>query len=183
MGQSQARRRSGGLQFLIALAGALLAPMAAARAQSVETVDASLLGNDGKEIGKVTLRGGSGPTVLRVAVAVGKLTPGWHGIHLHAVGDCSDHDKFQASKGHVNHGGRKHGLLNAEGPDAGDLANVFAAADGSVNAEVSSPTPLAGANGLRDADGAALVLHAGEDDHATQPIGGAGARVACAVVK
>lgn len=167
----------------LSLAAALALPVDGARAQAAETVEAQLLGNDGKAIGTVTLRGGAGPTVMRVSVAAGKLTPGWHGIHLHAVGDCSDHDKFQASKGHVNHGGRKHGLLNAEGPDDGDLPNVHAAADGSVNAEVSSPTPLTGAKGLRDADGAALVIHAGEDDHASQPIGGAGARVACAVIK
>ena len=37
--------------------------------------------------------------------------------------------------------------------------------------------------GLRDADGSALVVHLNADDHMAQPIGGAGARVACAVVK
>lgn len=168
--------------LVLALAAAMSLP-AILGAEAAETMEAPLLGNDGSEIGKVMLRGGSGPTVLRITVVAGKVTPGWHGVHLHSVGDCSDHDKFQASKGHVNHGGRKHGLLNAEGPDEGDLPNVFAAADGSVNAEVSTPTPLSGANGLRDADGSAFVMHANEDDHNAQPIGGAGARVACAVVK
>jgi Cu-Zn family superoxide dismutase len=33
---------------------------------------------------------------------------------------------------------------------------------------------------LIDQDGAAIVVHASPDDHETQPIGGAGARVACA---
>jgi Cu-Zn family superoxide dismutase len=36
---------------------------------------------------------------------------------------------------------------------------------------------------LSDADGSALVFHANADDQTTQPIGGAGDRVACAVVK
>lgn len=161
----------------IVLATALALPTAGLRA---DTVEAPLIGNDGTEIGKVELRGGAGPTVARIAVQAGKVSPGWHGVHFHGVGDCSDHEKFLASKSHVNHGGRKHGLLNPEGPDDGDLPNVFAAADGSVNAEVSSPTPLAG---LRDADGSALVMHAGADDHTTQPIGGAGARVACAMIR
>jgi Cu-Zn family superoxide dismutase len=37
--------------------------------------------------------------------------------------------------------------------------------------------------GLKDADGSALVIHAAADDQTTQPIGGAGERVACAVIK
>ena len=43
------------------------------------------------------------------------------------------------------------------------------------------PTP--GKSALKDADGAAVVVHASPDDYSSQPIGGAGARVACAVVK
>jgi len=36
---------------------------------------------------------------------------------------------------------------------------------------------------LLDEDGTALIIHENRDDHLTQPIGGAGARVACAVIK
>jgi len=35
---------------------------------------------------------------------------------------------------------------------------------------------------LLDADGSAIVIHANPDDHMTQPIGGAGARVACGAI-
>ena len=40
-----------------------------------------------------------------------------------------------------------------------------------------------GPHGLKDSDGSAFVIHANEDDHSTQPIGGAGARIACSVIK
>ena len=39
------------------------------------------------------------------------------------------------SKAHVNHDQSKHGLLNAEGPDEGDLPNLYAAQDGSAAAD------------------------------------------------
>ena len=93
--------------------------------------------------GRVDLR--QGPTGLLIKIEASGLTPGWHGIHFHAVGDCSDTAKFEKSKAHVNHDQSKHGLLNPEGPDEGDLPNVFANADGSVNAEVSSGASLSAA--------------------------------------
>ena len=162
---------------------AALSPVAAL-AQTPETAEAQVIDNKGAAIGSLQLRGSAAGTVLRLSLKAGSLTPGWHGVHLHAVGDCSDTDKFMNSKAHVNHDNRKHGLLNAEGPDNGDLPNIYAAADGSVNAELFTPfAKVSGANGLKDADGSALIVHAAEDDHSTQPIGNAGARVACAVIK
>jgi Cu-Zn family superoxide dismutase len=161
---------------LVACAGALAQPAAA-------PVEASLVGPKGDAIGKITLRGGENATLVRITINAGGLTPGWHGLHFHAVGDCSDAGQFQLSKGHVNHDASKHGLLNADGPDDGDLPNIYANADGSANAEVATDLSLVGEQGLKDADGSALVIHASEDDHATQPIGNAGARVGCAVIK
>jgi Cu-Zn family superoxide dismutase len=75
-------------------------------------------------------------------------------------------------------------MLNPDGPDEGDLPNIMVNQDGSAQAEVSSlAVRILGQNGLKDSDGSALVIHAGEDDHTSQPIGNAGARVACAVLK
>ena len=156
-------------------------------APDAEVVEAALVNNQGATIGRVTVRGGESATVVRITVDPGGLTPGWHGLHFHAVGDCSDVARFEASKGHVNQEDAKHGLLNPEGPDEGDLPNLFAAPDGSVKAEVSTHEILLTGEddepSLRDQDGSALIIHAGEDDHTGQPIGNAGARVACAVIK
>lgn len=137
---------------------------------------------DGRSAGRVALTRGPHGLLLRIE---GENWPqGWHGVHLHAVGNCAA-PAFTSAAGHVNHAGatRQHGLMNPEGPDLGDLQNVWAHADGTARAEVFMPTagrPAPGA--FLDADGLALVVHANADDHLTQPIGGAGDRIACAVL-
>ena len=164
------------------VAGGLTAPALAQ--QSPQTFEGAIMGAKGENIGKLTIRSGENATVMRITINAGGLTPGWHGMHFHQVGDCSDPGKYELSKGHVNHDNAKHGLLNSDGPDQGDLPNIYANADGSANAEVSSESILlTGDEGLKDKDGSALVIHASEDDHTSQPIGNAGARVACAAIK
>ena len=171
----------------LAAMAAMIAPALAQKDDSApaapQTFESAITNGKGDRIGTIKIRDGANTLVLRLQIQAGGLQPGWHGIHFHAVGDCSDTDKFEKSKAHVNHDHSKHGLLNAEGPDEGDLPNIFANGDGSANAEVSSETPLTGEGGLKDADGSALIIHANEDDHATQPIGGAGARVGCSVIR
>jgi Cu-Zn family superoxide dismutase len=145
---------------------------------------AALAGTGGANVGTATFNEGPRGVVIRVE---GRgLPPGWHGVHLHQKGDCSD-PAFQSAGGHT-HGGPKsvHGLKNAQATDTGDLPNVFVAADGTLNAELFTAfVTLGGGSGrqaLLDADGATLVLHANPDDHVSQPIGGAGARIACGVI-
>ncbi len=145
----------------------------------------SFKAGDGAARGSATLTGAPGGVMVRLALT--GLKPGWHAIHFHAKGDCSD-AAFQSAGAHINHTTpRQHGLLNPMGPDFGDLPNVYAGADGAANAEVFSTLVSlrgeGGRPGLIDADGSAIVVHANADDGLTQPIGGAGDRVACAVVK
>lgn len=140
--------------------------------------EAPLTGQDGLKIGAVQLADGRHGMVVRVQA--GGIGEGFHGVHLHEVGDCSDAAAgFKASGGHIDIAGNQHGLLNPDGYHVGaDFPNVYAGLDGHLGAELF-------AAGLRleqadDSDGFALVIHAREDDHKTQPIGGAGARIACA---
>lgn len=140
-----------------------------------------IVGGDGTVIGALNILDGPNGVVLEATINPGGLTPGWHGLHLHQVGDCSDTGTFKLSGGHVGKVESGHGLLNPKGPEGGDLPNIWAAADGSAGYEAFS-TLTTGAD-LADADGAALIIHTDRDDHMTQPIGGAGARVACAVIK
>ncbi len=162
----------GALVFVAMVSGASAADMAEARIADTE----------GATIGKVTFE--QAPGGVLVSVDVTGLPPGGHGIHLHAVGSCSP--DFKASGGHINPEGVAHGLLNPGGGDNGDLPNLYAAADGSARAEFfTTRVSLKGADlpALLDADGSAVIIHENPDDHMTQPIGGAGGRIACGVIE
>jgi Cu-Zn family superoxide dismutase len=163
---------------LLLLTAAVALCASAAIAQSPQTT-AELKNGAGAVVGKVTLV--EAPKGVLLKVEAKGLAPGWHGLHFHEKADCSKAD-FTSAGGHTHGGGdRVHGLLNPKANETGDLPNLWIAADGTGATEVfSSLTTLAA---LKDADGSAVLIHAGADDHQTQPIGGAGARVACAEIK
>lgn len=143
-----------------------------------------LKGPNGASLGSVTVTAAPKGVLLRIEAR--GLKPGWHGVHFHEKGACSD-AKFTSAGAHV-HAAQPvvHGLLNPQANDAGDLPNIYAGADGAATAEIySTLVSLSGgpAPALMDADGSAVVIHASPDDHKSQPIGGAGDRVACAVIR
>jgi Cu-Zn family superoxide dismutase len=172
-------------QLRIAAAAAALLLASAAQAQAPAPVTADLKDAKGASLGKVTLTDAPKGVVMRIEAQ--GLTPGWHGLHFHAVGDCSKSD-FTSAGPHV-HGADKavHGLLNPQANEMGDLPNLYADMHGGASGEFfTTLVSLRGAGGrpgLVDGDGSAVVIHASPDDQMTQPIGGAGARIACAVVK
>lgn len=153
---------------------------------------AKFIDRHGADAGYTVLADAPNGGVL-MRIDLGGLSQGWHAIHLHKVGDCSDTTEgFKASGGHINPDGLAHGLLNPDGPERADIPNIYAGADGRATAEIfnhmvslfpSEAAEAAGAHSIMDEDGFAIVVHANPDDHQTQPIGGAGPRVACAAVK
>jgi Cu-Zn family superoxide dismutase len=145
----------------------------------------------GREIGRTLARQADGGVFIRIRAT--DLTPGWHGVHIHMTADCSDReDGFKKSGAHFDPDNHEHGLAHADGGERGDLPNIFANRDGDAQVEFFQPNVTlepseagAAANGpfpLLDDDGFAIIIHANPDDHITQPIGGAGDRVACAAV-
>ena len=147
-------------------------------------VNVAITGAAGQVHGSAQLT--EGPRGLLLRLEVKGLSPGWHGLHFHETGDCSSPD-FKSAGAHLHGGGTSvHGLLNSTANEAGDLPNLFVAADGTGRAEFFSAWTSLGADparqSLADANGGAIVIHASPDDHLSQPIGGAGARLACGVI-
>jgi Cu-Zn family superoxide dismutase len=138
----------------------------------------ALVNSAGQSVGTVRAWQTAGGVSFRISAA--GLPHGIHGLHVHAVGRC-DPPEFTSAGGHWNPADKKHGMNNPAGPHAGDLPNVEVAANGVLNATVTLPNATMAA--LLDADGSALVLHAGPDDYVTDPSGNSGARIACAVIQ
>ena len=155
---------------------------AAPLAKAADMASAEIIDTEGAVIGMVTFE--ETPNGVLVYVEVSGIPPGGHGIHLHAVGSC-DPD-FKAAGGHINPDHAKHGLKNPEGPDNGDLPNLYAASDGSARAEFFTTRVSVYGNAmpaLLDEDGSAVIIHENPDDHMKQPIGGAGGRIGCGIIQ
>lgn len=147
-----------------------------------QSVSAELKNAEGAFVGTVTLTQTAQGVLIKLAVQ--KLSPGDHALHLHAVGECTP--PFTTAGGHFNPGAKKHGMMAADGQHAGDMPNLRAPANGEVQVEVlnTAVTLAKGpANSLLDADGSALVIHAQADDYKSDPTGEAGGRIVCGVIK
>lgn len=166
-------------------AGAVAALLLAGAAGASDRQPGVLYNNAGEQIGTVQVTDAPKGVLLRVEAS--KLAPGWHGVHIHARGDCSDKG-FATAGPHVHAGDAKavHGLLVENANEPGDLPNIHVGSDGVLKADLfTGLMSVSGRDGrpaLKDADGSALIIHEHADDYQSQPIGGAGARVACAIL-
>lgn len=170
------------MKVILALLCAIaLAGCAAMMAGPGARATAELRDARGQVAGTATLAEEGG--TVRLVVQAKGLTPGKHGIHIHAVGRC-DPPGFTSAGGHYNPLGRKHGLEVADGAHAGDLPNLVA--DQSGNARYDATTDRVtlrdGLISVFDGDGSAIVIHEKEDDQRTDPTGNSGGRVACGVI-
>jgi Cu-Zn family superoxide dismutase len=167
---------------VLALGLAGCVPMAA---PDVPVATVPLVNASGANIGTVRVFAENTGVTLRIDAA--GLPAGMHGAHLHAVGKCEG-PKFTSAGGHWNPTSKQHGHQNPAGYHTGDLGNLGVGADGKLTAGLLVPGVRVSSDGfgdgpvLLDADGAALVIHAGQDDEKTDPSGNSGDRIACAVL-
>ena len=172
-----------------ALAVTVLAPGSAAGETDPSTATAVLRDATGATVGRAILTQAGGTVV--VAVHATGLTVGFHGFHVHAVGQCVA--PFTTAGGHHNPTGANHG------DHAGDLPVLLAQQSGTANS--AAQTDRFTLASLFDADGSAIIVHAVADNYANIPTrytssttglpgpdaatlatGDSGGRVACGVV-
>jgi Cu-Zn family superoxide dismutase len=147
---------------------------------AVDQVRAEVNDASGRRVGEVR----AVQTTLGVLLTADftALPPGTHAMHLHGTGRCEA--PFESAGPHFNPTGRSHGFRNAGGQHAGDLPNIYVPEGGALRVDVlAHGARLQGAGGLLDEDGASIVVHAFPDDYITEPAGGAGARIACGVLR
>lgn len=144
---------------------------------------AEIIDAEGEVVGQALIWPATDGILLRVAID--SVPRGFHGLHFHATGLCEPGDGFASADGHIMPSGDPHGFLNPQGPHEGNLPNIFAHANELAVLEVYSTlvTVSEGEAALLDEDGSTLIIHTNVDDHFSQPIGGAGARIACGVIE
>ncbi|HWM14027.1 MAG TPA: superoxide dismutase family protein [Gaiellaceae bacterium] len=188
------RSRKTALLVALALAAAILtAPLYASggdgRNSARKSVKVQLVDASGAAAGivKLTQQGSS----VTARAEVEGLTPGFHGFHVHSVGECVA--PFTSAGGHYNPTGAGHGS------HAGDMPSLLVLDDGTASLQFATDNFTIAE--LFDADGTAIIVHALPDnfaniptryqsttegtlgpDSATLATGDAGGRVACGVV-
>ena len=154
------------------------------------TAAATLVDPSGQAGGRALLTAtGNG---IEVRVNVQGLTPGPHGIHLHAIGRCvtgpdpsGREVSFGGAGGHFDPGGSQHHGQPGQVPQrghAGDMPNVMVAADGTGELRFVHPHLTLGTDAAT-ALGRAIVVHEKADDYRSQPAGDSGGRVLCGVIE
>jgi Cu-Zn family superoxide dismutase len=138
----------------------------------------ALVDAEGRQLGNVSVEAAPSGHALVLANAQG-FPEGVLAVHLHEAGAC-DGPAFDSAGGHID-GGREHGVRSGGGPHPGDLPNAHVGPDGALAFDAVA-VGLA-MDMVFDADGSALIVHAGPDDYASQPSGDAGGRIACAVIE
>ena len=182
-----------GARALLLAAGSLFlgSSVGTGGAQAVaQSAKANLRDTSGATVGHVRLIQVGGAVVVRAEVR--GVSPGFHGFHVHAVGECIP--PFTSAGGHYNPDATAHG------DHAGDMPSLLVMDDGT--ASIRFETDGFAVTELFDADGSAIIVHADRDnfaniptryhshtedvfgpDSATLATGDAGGRFACGVIE
>jgi Cu-Zn family superoxide dismutase len=169
------------LSCLVALATALAACAHQRPSPGADAV-AVLESKSGSETAGLVKFAQAGHKVYVTAVITGLKPNAEHGFHVHEKGDCSSFDAASAG-GHFNPVGSAHGHLSGDHHHAGDMPNLKTDAQGKATVQFEVDSVTIGSGAPNDILGKAIIVHRDADDYKSQPVGNAGPRVACAVIR
>lgn len=172
------------MRTILAAATAVALTLGPVAAQTPETLSADMRDADGASVGTVTFAA-TPSGLVHVTVELLGLPAGPHGFHVHERGECDAAGGFESAGGHLA-GTHDHGVMAEGGPHPGDFPNIQVPDSGALTVEFFAERISVGTDGenpLADADGAAVIVHAGPDDYTSQPAGDAGDRIACGVIE
>ncbi len=155
-------------RFTVALGGmvataALALGVTSSPVESAGGAAAILKDATGRDAGYVRVAAAGRSRVVVQAVVTGapSLAPGFHGFHIHATGSCIG-PSFTSAGGHLGH---VEGQVHDD--HAGDMPSLLVKAD--RTALLTFETDRALLDRILDADGAAVIVHAGPDNFANIP--------------
>jgi Cu-Zn family superoxide dismutase len=164
-------------------------PPAASAPRASAGAMVKLLNPKGEVAGQAVLT--TVPDGVEIVLSVASLTPGLHGIHIHANSSCAPGPDasgktidFGAAGGHFDPASTgRHGGPGASGPHhAGDAPNLDVNAQGRANWR-HTDTSVTLTPGPNSVLGKAMVVHADPDDYMTNPAGNSGARLLCGIIE
>ncbi|MFV1366004.1 MULTISPECIES: superoxide dismutase[Cu-Zn] [Mycolicibacterium] len=179
------------------------APGAQQEGEATEKLTADLKMADGTTVATADFEFADGYATITVQTTEsGKLTPGFHGMHIHSVGKCEANSVAPTggAPGNFNSAGGHFQVPGHTGhPASGDLTSLQVREDGS--ALLVTTTDAFTAEDLLEGEKTAIIIHANADNFANIPperyqqvngnpppdettlaTGDAGNRVACGVI-
>jgi Cu-Zn family superoxide dismutase len=175
------------LLALVAL-GAVAAIVLAEKSDGARMLSVVLRNASGAQVGIARLTAASPTAAVDVRVSVRRQQPGFHGFHIHSVGLCEG-PSFMSAAGHLQTDpGRSHG------EHIGDMPSLLVKGNGTASLRFT--TDRFDIGDLQDADGSAVMIHAGPDnfgniparyapggiDQQTKDTGDSGVRVVCGAI-
>ena len=140
----------------------------------IGTTFLELKNDKGEKIGYAAF-GQLGDQIMLKVIASG-LATGKHGIHIHE--NAIANNDFKTAGGHFNPVGKQHGEHNPNGAHLGDLSNLVVDENGKVDQTFILSNISLEKGKSNSVLGKSIIIHAKEDDGATDPSGNSGDRVA-----
>ncbi len=171
--------------------------------QAAQGIVTRLRTPDGAEVATAKFDFGNGFATITIATSgPGRLSPGFHGVHIHQTGKCEANSAAPtggAPGDFLSAGGHFQAPGHSGEPASGDLTSLQVRKDGS--GELLTTTDAFGMQDLLSGEKTAIIIHAGADnfanipaerynqtngapgpDQMTMTTGDAGKRVACGVI-